>query len=138
MSLPRLPVTGGPDLLPGSDTVTPDEFVSQIRKSVIEENLSLYKDLFASTDVKEARDPHWVRVSGLYSSLNNDDRRVLLDLIRQVMVDTISNVFAILDGVSQLEGQQGEFRLSASSQAEELNGELQDRLLELEERAKQS
>ena len=116
----------------------PEDFVSQIRKSVIEENLSIYKDLFASTNVENTSDPHWVRALGLYANLNSDDKGVLFALIRQVMVDTISNVFAILDGVSQLEGQQGEFTLLANSSAERLNGELQDGFLELEENASSS
>jgi len=58
---------------------------------------------------------------------------VLFEFARQVMVDTVSNVFAILDGVSFLEGQEGEISLAIGESREQINGELQDRFLELEE-----
>lgn len=114
--------------------MTPENFVSLIRKSIIEENLVIYKELFSSTDMNNASDPHWVRALGLYAKLNDDDKGVLFDIVRQVMVDTVSNLFAVLDGVSQLEGQEGEFSLLADPSAERLNSELQDRFLELEEK----
>ncbi|WP_185843532.1 hypothetical protein [Pseudoalteromonas luteoviolacea] len=53
--------------------------------------------------------------------------------MRQVSVDTISNLFALLDGVSCLEDQDGDFRLTIENVKEQLNGDLQDIFLEIEE-----
>ena len=114
--------------------MTPEDFVSQVRKSIIDENLAAYREIFTSTKVQNATDPHWLRALRLYAELNTDEKEVLFDIIRQIMVDTISNVFAVLDGVAQLAGQEGDFSLLANSPPENLSGELQDRLLELEER----
>jgi len=113
--------------------MTSEEFVHQLRRSIVEENVSIYKDLFASTNVKDVNDPYWVRALRLYATLDNEQKSVLLEVVRQVMVDTVSNVLAVLDGVSRLERQEEDFTLLADSTAEKLNGELQDRFLELEE-----
>ena len=51
--------------------------------------------------------------------------------MRQVMVDTLSNVFAVLDGVSMLSGQEEDFVLS--HQGKRLNGDLQEIFLSQEE-----
>ena len=113
--------------------MTPQDFVRQIRSSVVEENLFLYKDIFKSTDPQTATDSHWRRALTLYYKLDSKDQNVIFDILRQVMVDTISNVFAVLDGVSPLDGQVGEFSLTSNSGSQRINGELQDRFLELEE-----
>ena len=113
--------------------MTPQEFVRQIRSSIVEENLFLYKDIFKSTAPHTATDAHWKRALTLYGKLDSEDQNVMFDIMRQVMVDTISNVFSVLDGVSQLDGQVGEFSLTSNSGSHQINGELQDRFLELEE-----
>jgi len=110
-----------------------EEFVKEIHRSIIDDNLSSYCNLLNSTEPESATDPYWQRAIALYATLNADDRRVLFDIIRQIMVDTISSVFGLLDGVSRLAGQEGDFSLFAHSSPERLNGELQDRFLELEE-----
>jgi hypothetical protein len=115
--------------------MTPEDFVIQIRKSIVDENLSAYKDVFTSTAIQNATDPHWQRALRLYAKMESDDQEVLFDIIRQVMIDTISNVFAILDGVTELTGQEGDFSLLANLPPEKLSGELQDRFLELEEKS---
>lgn len=116
--------------------MSPEQFVVQIRKAIIADNLSIYRDLFATTTVQGASDPYWKRALSLYAKLGPEDRSVLFEIIRQVMADSISNVFAVLDGVTQIEGQKGDFNLSEDGNR--LNGELQDRFLELEESDSQS
>jgi hypothetical protein len=108
----------------------PEDFVRQIRNSIVEENHCLYKEIFTSPRRQNAENPHWKHALILYGKLDNEDQKVLLDLVRQTMVDTISNVFAVLDGVSQLDGQDGEFSLTLNSRSERINGGLQDRFLQ--------
>jgi len=113
--------------------MTPEKFVTEIRKSIVDENLSIYESLFNSTDASTARDPYWIRASSLFAKLDDPGRSIFFEVVRQVMVDTISNLLAVLDGVSRLENQVGDFRLSTSLSTDQLNGELHDRFLELEE-----
>ena len=113
--------------------ITPDDFVARLQKAILEDNLAIYRELFDTTKVDNASDPYWIRALSMYAKLDGAGRAVLLEIIRQVMADTISNVFAILDGVSDLESQDGDFRLTIGDSNEQLNGELQDQFLALEE-----
>jgi hypothetical protein len=79
-------------------TMSPENFVSEIRAAVVEQNSAIYKDLFESTSVESASDPYWKRALALYASLSDSDRKVLFEIMRQATVDTISNVLGILDG----------------------------------------
>lgn len=113
--------------------MNPDDFVAQLRKAIIEDNLAIYRDLFESTNAEDASDPYWIRSLSMYAKLDEAGKTVLFQVIRQVMTDTLSNVFAILDGVSNLEGQEGEFHLTLGESEEQLNGGLQDCFLAMEE-----
>lgn len=109
------------------------EFISGIRKEIIDQNLAIYRDLFATTDAAKATDTYWKRALGLHSSLSEGQREVLFQIVRQVMVDTASNLLGVLDGVNWLEGQTEGFKLTTENSKEELNEGLQDLLLGMEE-----
>lgn len=113
--------------------MTPDEFVRQLHSSIVEGNANTYRDLFTRTDVKDVTDPYWLRATGLYSSLDNVQSAVFVEVMRQVTVDTISSVLAVLDGVSRLEGQAEDLTLIFDHSPVRLNGDLTDRFLEIEE-----
>ncbi|MFM7516706.1 MAG: hypothetical protein ACKO3V_07170 [Pirellula sp.] len=103
-----------------------DVFTAQIKKAIIEENTGIYRDLFDNT--KSASDPYWIRALALYNALDESQRNVFIEVLRQTAIDSISNVFAVVDGVTQLEGQDGDIRFSCGD--DDLTGELQDRFLE--------
>lgn len=110
-----------------------ENFVNKIRQSVIDENTSIYKDLFETTAINQANDPYWQEALKLFGQLDDVQKETLFKIMRQVSVDTVSNIFAILDGVSSLENQDGEFTLSLDGDSQKLNGDLQDIFLSLEE-----
>jgi hypothetical protein len=101
------------------------EFAAQIKKSVVDENVGIYRELFENSD--KASDPYWKRALHLYSTLDASQKEVFFEIIRQVAIDTISNVFAIVDGVAQLDGQDGDCSLTCGT--DRLSGELQDQFL---------
>lgn len=112
----------------------PEIFVRKIKKSIVDENLSIYRDLFCSTELEQAQDPYWQDALALFENLTSNERDVLFKIMRQVSVDTVSSFFSILDGISVLDEQEGEFSLLISGK--ELSGSLQDDFLELEEQNK--
>jgi hypothetical protein len=112
----------------------PENFAAQLRIAVIEQNTAIYKDLFASTSKDSASDPYWKRALGLHAALTPEQRAVLFEIMRQTMVDTVSNVFAILDGVSSMDGSKEDFVLASKTDPQKINGNLQDLFLEIEER----
>lgn len=113
--------------------MTPEDFVNKIRGAVIDSNSDADKIMLESTSIDFATDPYWKRLLGLYGSLNAEQRAIILETMRQVRVDTVSEIFGILDGSSALEGPREDFVLTTIQDDQELNGDLQALFLELEE-----
>ncbi len=109
------------------------EFSKMVRKSIIEDNLTMYKEIFTSTKPDEATDPYWKKALEMYSNLNDSQRIVLFEIMRQTMVDTVSTVFGTIDGVCTLEGADDGLKLLTENGGEVLSGGLQDIFLEQEE-----
>ena len=110
----------------------PDFFVKKLRQEVVEGNLKLYRRMFINNSSNEAKDSYAKKSLALFHSLNEEQQDMFFDIIRQVLVDTTSNIFGILDGTSCCEGIDEGMRLIASND-KILNGSLQDLFLELEE-----
>jgi len=113
--------------------MTSEELVKKIRSSVLDENQAISKDIFQSTNINDASDLYWQQALGLYEKLDDAEREIFFRIVHQTTVDTISNMFGVLDGVSTLEGFDGGFVLTLENEEEQLNGELQDIFLEIEE-----
>ncbi|MBW8321032.1 MAG: hypothetical protein K0M49_12065 [Arenimonas sp.] len=121
--------------LPGEVIVTPEDFVMKIRKSVINENQVLYRDLFENTPIDSATDPYWINAKNLFGSLKHDQRDIFLEVIRQTSIDTASNLLGIIDGVNSIDDVNGDFLLTYDGGDEPLNGDLQSIFLVEEERS---
>ena len=108
-------------------------FVDKVRKSIIENNMAIYRDLLNNSDIKETTDKYWQDVLLFYKKLNKSEQELLLKIMKQVSVDTVSNMFAILDGVAFLNEQEDNFKLIINNDKnEQINGDLQDIFLESE------
>jgi hypothetical protein len=114
--------------------MTPENFVSQVRSAVVQQNVTIYRELFESTTPESVSDAYWKRALTLHRSLSDGDRAVLFEIMRQVTVDTVSNLFGVLDGASALECPREEFVLTSRPDNRKINGNLQDLFLEAEER----
>lgn len=107
--------------------MTSQQFVSAIRREVLDANLKMYLE-----DFQIPAASHWPKMTKLYESLDKEQQRQFIESIRQVMVDTLSNVFGILDGSTLLEDHRDYFHLTYAAEPEEINGELQDIFLSIE------
>ena len=113
--------------------MTADEFVSCIRREILEANLATYRDtLERSLSEPGFTDDYWRRAGELYRSLNDEQRRQLLGIMRQVSLDTLSSILGVLDGSALLEKHRDYFHLRYGDEPQELNGELQDLFLSAE------
>jgi hypothetical protein len=113
--------------------MTPQEFVSQLRIEVVSENTTIYRGLFSNTPIEEASDPYWKRALELFGNLSPGEKEVFFEVIRQVAVDTTSNVLGLIDGVNSLHGISGELELRLGGK--KLSGDLQSLFLVEEERS---
>lgn len=114
--------------------MNPESFVDALITDVIDANARLYRDLFANTSSDAARNPYWRRALELYRTLDAERREIFFEILRQVSVDTTSNLLGVLDGSSYLRGAAGEFRLTYDD-GDALNGDLQDEFLARVEQA---
>jgi len=114
--------------------MNPKGFVTEIKTTIVEENLSIYKDLFSSTSIKDVTDEYWKRALTLFNSLPAEQREVFFEVIRQTMVDTTSNILGIIDGVSVINHESDEFSLTYGDDKKSLFGDLQSLFLAEEEK----
>lgn len=113
--------------------MNPKDFVIGLKTTVVEENLSIYKDLFSSTSIKDVTDEYWKRALTLFNSLPAEQREVFFEVIRQTMVDTTSNILGVIDGVSIMNDEADEFSLTYGDDKKSLPGDLQSLFLAEEE-----
>ncbi len=107
------------------------EFIRGVRSEVIASNLQAYRELLVGTRAEDASDSYWKTALQFFHELDDASREVLFSIIRQVMVDTTSSLFAIFDGVSDIPGQDGTFEVRIGGR--NLAGSLQDQFLAAEE-----
>jgi hypothetical protein len=105
-----------------------EDFVKSLYKSIVKENLELYKSLYKTTDISETENDYWRKALSLYSSLKEEDKEIFIKIIEQTMIATISNMLGIIDGSSTLIDCTIEPKLFLDSIDTE--GELQDCFLE--------
>jgi hypothetical protein len=102
-------------------------FVKSLYDSIVKENLELDKHLYETTDVNPGTDEYWRQAISLYNSLAEENKAVLLRIIEQTIIDTISNMLGIIDGSSTLKNCSLEPKLFLDSNDTE--GELQEYFL---------
>jgi len=107
-------------------------FVKSLYELIVKENLESYKDLFITTVVDSKTDSYYKAALNLYNSISVEKREVLMKIIEQTMVDTISSMLGIIDGSVPLDEDDSiEPKLLLNSVDTE--GELQDKFLEFVE-----
>ena len=111
--------------------MTPVELVAALRAEVITSNQRDYQKWFL-TDPASARSPYWQRALALFATLEEDKREVFFEVLRQVRVDTVSNLLGIIDGSSYLAESAPQLELREVG-GTKLSGDLQDYFLALEE-----
>lgn len=110
--------------------MTSQDFVSCIRREVLEQNIELYlHNLERAAQSGNGSNDLWPRMSELYQSLDEVQRREFMIAVRQIIVDTLSNIFGVLDGSTLLKKHRDYFHLTYGGESKDLNGNLQDLFL---------
>lgn len=111
------------------------ELVTAIYNSILVENIEIYKSLFGTTKIGLKTTEYWKSLLGLYEKLSDDDKQVLLRIIEQTVIDTISNMLGAIDGSSTLAELELETGLTVENQ--NIQGDLQDIFLEMVEKSRE-
>lgn len=102
-------------------------FIRSLYESIVKENFKIYKDLYETTRIENKTDDYWKETISLYNSLTEEKKDILLKIIQQTMIDTISNMLGVIDGSSTLKNCALEPKLLLDNIDTE--GELQDEFL---------
>lgn len=105
--------------------MTSEKFVRQLRKYVVDDEVRFYSETLIKSDRQEVTDRYWSDLTHLYDNLNAAQKSVLLQLVRQVSVDTVASLLGIIDGLSYFEEATGQFSLTMHGDTE-LAGDLQE------------
>lgn len=114
-----------------SSEMNPQEFVTELRKVVVDENSVIDRRLFSEMHFEEITDPYWKRAFVFFEALPLEQREVFFEILRQVAVDTTSNILGVIDGTCSIANLFVRFELIAYG--ENIAGDLQDMFLADEE-----
>lgn len=112
--------------------MTAEEFASDIQAYAVNGMVSSIRRTFSETPLSLATDPHWLRALAFYSKLDEQDREVLIAIVRHASASTASRLLGYLDGEAS-DGFARELLVTERSGAK-INGDLQSDFLVLEER----
>lgn len=108
--------------------MTPKDLATGLMREVVDENVAAYRELFTHTPLSDATDPYWQRALTLFASLSEEQRGVFFEVVRQVSVDTVSNVLGVFDGVNAIEGADAGFAV-IYGRDQRMDGDLQSLFL---------
>ena len=100
-----------------------EELIKNIYMTVIEDGITQYKDMYESEGVSEPTTDYGKCVSELYHLFNEKQKDMFMVILKQIMIDTISHVFGLLDGCTSLYGGgyvEAEIKINGLSTEEEL------------------
>jgi hypothetical protein len=75
-----------------------EKFALEALKRVVDENINSYREMLSSFPREDARDPYWIKLFSLFDSMSVEDRDLLVQIMRQVSIDTIASLLSIIDG----------------------------------------
>ena len=104
--------------------MTDSDFVKNIEEEVLNEMFNRYFNTMETLDRSLVNDPYWKKILTLYDTLDFSGKDNLKALVRLVMIDLLSNIFAKLDGVSSFNNQTNQFELRYGDAT--ISGDLQE------------
>lgn len=110
-------------------SISPEEFISLFYRKVIESNTKIYNEMYIEGFDQPSTDPYMRRAFDLVSRISTKDRETLLSIIKQIMIDTSSNIFGIFDGITDFSPFNEAFKITYGADGELINGELQSAFL---------
>lgn len=69
-----------------------------LKNKVIDENILFYKNTLDSFNKDEITDLHWKKLIDFYRQQPEENKDLFVRTIRQVAIDSVSNILGIIDG----------------------------------------
>jgi hypothetical protein len=105
------------------------EFSVRLRGIVIDESTLTYRELLSSAHEEASHDRFWALARALYAKLSEQEREVLLGLMRQAATDAVATALSVIDGPTVLDEAKSSFELRCVDDGTVLSGTLCDYFL---------
>lgn len=109
-----------------------DEFIKGIYKTLVDEGVMIYKDLYENTSITGNIIEYWKQALKLYQTLTDEEKKIFFEIIKQTIIDTVSGMFGVIDGSSTLSG--ADCDISIKINGVDTDNDLQDGFLEFIEK----
>lgn len=113
-----------------------EEFIKSIYETVVEEGVDTYKYLFNNIIIDKKTVDYWKTSIEFYNSVDESKRDAFFGIIKQIIIDTISNLFGIFDGSVTLSNKG--CNINVEIDGKYTDNELQDTFLEYVEELRQA
>lgn len=105
-----------------------NDLVSCVKATLVDNALRDYLEALEKFPRDEVADPYWQSVLKLYDSVAPQEKMTIIEIMRQVTIDSIAGMFGILDGT--IVCPHGEEIRVMNLEQVVISGDLQDRFLE--------
>lgn len=112
-----------------------EKFTKDIYKNLVLDGVDAYQRMYDGMTADMDGDKYWTDLKAFYDTLSSPQKEVFFHVIKQTMIDTVSKVFGVLDGSSNLDGTTYECDVFVDSV--DMDHDLQDYFLSYVEEAEQ-
>lgn len=107
--------------------MTKEEMIDGLKKRVVDLSLEGFIKMFNEAKIGPKSDKYWTDATTFYKGLSEEEKRIFFSIVKQIKIDTLSDILAFLDGVYWVEGQEEDLKLvSLDNPEEKLNEDLLD------------
>jgi len=104
-----------------------EEFVKKLYDMLVKEHIDIYRTLFEKTKLSDAKVEYWKNALTFYEKIDDSQKEIFYSILQQVVIDTISTTFGVIDGSSTLTG--GNLEITMQIDGKDTDAELQDAFL---------
>lgn len=112
-----------------------EKFTKDVYNSLVLDRTDIYRRMYNSMTEETGGDEYWSDLKEFYDTLSDRQKEVFFRVIKQTIIDSISGVFGVLDGSSNLGGTT--YECDVMVDGVDMEHDLQDYFLSYVEEAEQ-
>lgn len=90
----------------------PEDFINKLKYNVLDEAMKFYIETFNTKDIPDNTIQYWKDALHFFKNLEEEEKKIVLSIIQQTIIDTTSTILGIIDGSVSLDKEQGNFSLT--------------------------
>ena len=99
----------------------------RIKEKVLIESFKYYFEILEKSNQEQFKDKYWNKAQELYNSISTENKENLKEFIKMVMIESVTELLAFIDGIATFDEQEYPFELYHNGT--KVSGSLQEYLL---------